>query len=100
MRGAVMKNIRRSWTIREMAELSGYSQSRFLALYKDRFGVSPIYDLTRRRIDEAKLLLLYGNMSISMTAEAVGYSSIYYFSRIFKEYVGLTPSEFKSCGMR
>lgn len=100
VRGAVMKDIRRSWTVSEMAELSGYSESRFLALYKGRFGVSPINDLTRRRIDEAKLLLLYGNMSISMTAEAVGYSSIYYFSRIFKEYVGLTPSEFKSRGMR
>lgn len=98
VRGAVMRDVRRCWTVREMAELSGYSQSRFLALYKERFGVSPILDLTMRRLDEAKLLLLYGNMSISEVTEAVGYSSIYYFSRIFKEYVGLSPTEFKSRG--
>lgn len=96
VRGAVMRDFRREWRVSDMAELSGYSQSRFLSLYKTRFGVSPILDLTRRRIDEAKILLLYGNMSIAETAEAVGYSSIYYFSRIFKEHTGLTPTEFKT----
>ena len=99
-RGTVMKDIKRAWTLRDMAKLSGYSQSRFCALYKDRFGIPPLLDLSLRRIDEAKLLMLYGNMSISSVAEAVGYSSIYYFSRIFREYVGISPSEFKKGGMQ
>ncbi len=96
VRGAVMRDTRREWTLSMMSELSGYSQSRFVSLYKERFGISPILDLTKRRMDEAKLLLLYGNMSISSVAEAVGYSSIYYFSRLFKKHIGITPSEFKN----
>ena len=77
-----------------MARLSGYSNSRFSALYRERYGISPTADLISFRIEEAKLLLLYGTHSVSEVAEAVGFSSLYYFSRYFKEKVGMSPTEY------
>ena len=79
-----------------MAKLSGYSESRFSSLYKEIYGTSPINDLTARRIEEAKLLILYGNTSLSEIAEATGFSSIYYFSRHFKKCEGISPTLFKN----
>lgn len=93
--GELMKDYRRAWTLSDMAKLSGYSESRFSALYKEYFGTSPINDLLNRRLDRAKLLLLYGNMQMSEIADEVGFSSIFYFSKQFKRREGISPSEFK-----
>lgn len=95
-RGEIMRDFKREWLLSDMAKLSSYSQSRFCALYKEKYGISPISDLINCRIENAKLLLKYGNMSISEVAEAVGFSSIYYFSRAFKTSEGISPSEYKN----
>lgn len=93
-RGEVMRSLGRRWSLSDMAKVSGYSVSRFSAIYKQRYGVSPTRDLVLQRIEEAKLLLLYGSRSVGAVAEAVGFSSLYYFSRCFKEIVGVSPSEY------
>ena len=98
VRGELMKDYKRSWSLADIAKLSGYSESRLSALYKKEYGISPINDLLNRRIKEAKLLILYGNMSLSEIAEATGFSSIYYFSKHFKKKEGISPREYKeSC---
>ena len=95
VRREIMRNYKRSWTLSELAAMSGYSISRFSSLYKAEYGISPINDLIGRRIDEAKLLILYGNMSLAQVAEETGFSSIYYFSKYFKHREGLSPAAFK-----
>lgn len=94
-RGEIMGDFRRDWTLDGMADLAGYSPSRFSALYKGIYGRSPIDDLINTRIENAKLLLLYSSMSVQDIAEAVGFSSIYYFSKHFKKKEGLSPLAFK-----
>ena len=95
VRGELMKNYMKEWTLSDIAKLSGYSESRLSSLYKGAFGTSPINDLIDRRIEQAKLLLLYGNLSVNEIAEAVGFSSIFYFSKQFKKREGMSPTEFK-----
>ncbi len=94
-RGEMLRDYKREWNITDLAKLSGYSQSRFCALYKEKYGTSPINDLISCRIENAKLLLRYGSMQVSEVAFAVGFSSIYYFSKCFKAREGISPSEYK-----
>ncbi len=94
-RGEIMRDFRRDWTLGDMADLAGYSPSRFSALYKSIYARSPVDDLINTRIENAKLLLLYSNMPVQDIAEAVGFSSIYYFSKHFKKKEGLSPLAFK-----
>lgn len=93
-RGEIIKDYKRNWSLKEMAELIGYSTSRFSAVYKNLFSISPVNDLINARLENAKLLLVYGNMSVSEVSEAVGFSNIYYFSKYFKYKEGISPSEF------
>ena len=79
-----------------MASLVGYSESRFSALYKERFKVSPIADLIAKRVDEAKLLIKYGSLSLSEISSVVGFNSLYYFSKYFKKRTGMSPKEYRS----
>ncbi|MBR0326200.1 MAG: helix-turn-helix transcriptional regulator, partial [Clostridia bacterium] len=46
------------------------------------------------RIETAKNLLLSGNLSVSEVGDAVGFSSVYSFSRAFKKHAGLSPTDF------
>ena len=95
VRGRMMQNYMQGWTIEEMARLAGYSTSRFASVYKQAYGIAPIEDLIRERIENAKRLLLYSHLRISEIADTVGFSSLYYFSRAFKKLVGISPSEYR-----
>ena len=89
-----LRNLERDWTLEEMAELSGYSVSRFSTLYTRRFGVSPKADLIDNRIELAKQLLHYSELSVTEIAKRCGFQTIYYFSKYFKANVGIAPSEY------
>lgn len=84
-----------AWTLESMAEFCGYSESRFSALYRDIYKVSPMADLISIRLESAKLMLTYSNLTVSEIAESVGFSSVYYFSKYFKKNTGLSPTEYK-----
>ncbi len=99
LRGEFMKNPRYSWSLASMADFCGYSQSRFSALYRQKFGISPVNDLISIRIERAKLLLEHGSLSVFEISDAVGFGSIYYFSRAFKEIVGISPTEYRICAL-
>ncbi len=48
-----------------------------------------------QRIEKAKELLVYGELTLSQIADQLGYSSVAYLSNQFKKVTGLTPSFFK-----
>jgi AraC-like DNA-binding protein len=91
---AITENCGYPWTLSEMAELSGYSVSRFCALYKSQYGTTPTEYLIKRRISRAKHLLGSGEHNVTETSELCGFSSLHYFSVTFKKYVGCSPSAF------
>ena len=51
--------------------------------------------LSRYRIQRAKRLLELGNFSVTQVAMEVGMSSQSYFSRVFQDETGVTPSAYQ-----
>ena len=51
--------------------------------------------MTRRRLENAKKLLLSTNLTIDEIAHEVGYQTTKYFCKIFKEFEAVTPSQFR-----
>jgi AraC-like DNA-binding protein len=94
LRAEVLGDLRREWTTREMAKEVFLSPSRFQAVYRKFFGVSPIEDLLDARISHAQWLLTNTAMSVGKVAEECGFASSYYFSRVFKKRVGCAPSRY------
>ncbi|MBD3244050.1 MAG: helix-turn-helix domain-containing protein [Chitinivibrionales bacterium] len=62
-------------------------------LFKERVGQSPIEYLIELRLTRAKELLQMG-FSVKETADKVGITDQYYFSRLFKRREGCSPSEY------
>lgn len=81
-----------NWSIPELAENAHISQSRLQAVYKSIFGIPPKRDLILMKVEKAKQLL-HGGMSVTETAEALGYSNVYHFIRQFKQITGSSPGQ-------
>jgi AraC-like DNA-binding protein len=84
----------RSWTTKQLARIAGYHPTYFAAIFKEAIGHAPKHYLMLERIRLAKTLLLELD-TIEATADKLGYTSVQYFSRHFKEITDLTPSEYK-----
>ena len=67
------------------------SKSYIARLFREEMSCKPSEYVNRIRISVAKAILLQTNMTVSEIAEKVGYSDIYYFSKIFKRIVGTSP---------
>ena len=67
----------------------------FSKLFKQEDGRTFIEYLTGLRIREARRLLRSPGLSIKEIGIMCGYADPNYFSRIFKKYEGVTPSEFR-----
>lgn len=63
--------------------------------FNKEMGIGPMVYLSRYRIQRAKRLLEIGNLSITQVAMEVGMSSQSYFSRVFQEETGVTPSAYQ-----
>ncbi|MHC5061799.1 MAG: helix-turn-helix transcriptional regulator [Planctomycetota bacterium] len=73
----------------------GLSAGHFMHLFKEHAGTTFIGYLTNLRIARAKKLLMTTDKKCSNLYLEVGYNSNAYFTRRFKEVVGLTPAQFR-----
>jgi AraC family transcriptional regulator len=66
----------------------------FARVFRRSMGVAPMAWFAQLRIARAKELLRTGLMRVKEVARRVGYRDEFYFMRVFKKHVGLTPSRF------
>ena len=66
-----------------------------LRLFKKEFGVTVVNFIIRTRLDAAHEFLRSG-IPVNKTAVMCGYSDVYNFSKMFKKYHGIPPSEVKA----
>lgn len=95
VRSQVFAHLDRPWTVAEMAALAYTSPSRFHAVYRSLFGISPMDDLIRARIDTARNRLADTGESVRDLAESLGYRNVTHFCRQFKQFTGVTPGQFR-----
>ena len=71
------------------------SRSLLFNKVKTLTGMGIIDYVNKQRIDKAVILLTTTPMSLTEISDVVGFSSLRYFSRVFKAQKGIIPSEFK-----
>ena len=64
-------------------------------IFKEETGDSPINYLIKIRLAKAEEMLKESTLSIKAIAQNVGYSDAYHFSKLFKKYYGISPSQVK-----
>lgn len=79
----------------QIASDYNFSASYLTKIFKEHTGTSPIKYLIEYRIKTAKSLLKDTNLTVKEIAEKTGFVDQFYFSKCFKNYCGLTPSQYK-----
>ena len=72
-----------------------FSASYLTKIFREHTGTSPIKYLIEYRIKMAKSLLKDTNLTVKEIAEKTGFIDQFYFSKCFKNYCGITPSQYK-----
>ena len=81
-----------------MAEHVGLSSGYLCRIFKEETGVSINAYINNLRMTYAGELLADKNSYIKEVAISVGFEDQLYFSRLFKRYYGVTPSEYRAGG--
>lgn len=94
----LMKEWNQNQKISVYAEASGISERSFYDFFKKWVGKSPVDYRNELRTTAAASLLSNTNLSISEIAAQVGFEDPYYFSRVFKKNIGISPAFYRKNG--
>lgn len=81
-------------TIQEICKNNLISRSQLQKMFHSNFHCGVIDYFNKIKVDEAKQLIRNRNMNFTQIADYLGYSSIHYFSRQFKNITGMNPTEY------
>lgn len=71
-----------------------FSKTALKRAFKQKTGKSIIQYYLELKIDESKKLIATGRHSFTQISAQLSFSSVYYFSRLFKQKTDMTPSEY------
>ncbi len=80
----------------QLAKLCNLSLSSFKRLFKKEYNNSPNNYISNRRLEKAKELLTLTDLSIGEIAFEVGFQDSLYFTRLFKNKIGIPPSKYRA----
>lgn len=82
--------------LESLCRREGYDYELVRKAFRERFGISPNRYRIRRRIERACVLLHTTERSIAAIAEDLGYTTPYEFSNQFRQWMGVSPSGYRS----
>lgn len=92
-----MKNhLGSNYTLQELADELSYSASHFSFLFKKKTGFAPIQYFNQLKIHKSCQYLYFTDMSIKQICLELGFHDTYYFSRLFKKLMGLSPNKYRN----
>ena len=81
--------------LEDLAQLMYLNPNYFIRFFRHHAGIAPIEYVVRARICRAKQYLQNTDMPINAIAAKCGFTSVYYFDRVFKRFSGFPPSEYR-----
>lgn len=88
-------NYRAQLTLNQLADLCNMSPSYLSKIFKETFQITPINYLIKYRIEIASNMLLHDNLRIEDIAVQTGFNNANYFSRMFKQIMGVSPKDYR-----
>ena len=87
----IRQNYQQELSIKELAEVVNISERYLRKLFTQHLNLSPLDYINELRINKAIELLRITELSVKEVCYQCGFKSPQYFSRIFKQYMGVSP---------
>jgi AraC family transcriptional regulator len=86
-------NIAEDISLARLAKLADLSPYHFARAFRRTFGVPPHRYHLARRMEHATKLLVHASLPVTQIALRIGFREISSFTRAYRRYTGVTPSE-------
>ena len=88
-------NLENNISVNEIAQQFNYSSSHFFSIFKKRTGYSPIHYFNQLKIQKSCQHLSFSDVSVKELSYMLGFEDPFYFSRLFKKTMGLSPLQYR-----
>ncbi|WP_158796219.1 AraC family transcriptional regulator [Pedobacter sp. L105] len=92
-------NIDKTFSPEQAAEELQVGYSLFRKVFKNYTGLSPGQYFIQLKIEKAKTMLADSTLSVKEIAYTLTFDSSFYFSKVFKEKTGMTPTAYRQRAM-
>lgn len=83
-------------TMDDLCATSHVTKQHLCLLFRNTLHTRPMEYIAKRRVQTAKELLIGTTQTLEEIAESTGFCTTSYFCKLFKKYVGLTPTQFRN----
>ncbi len=91
----IHENIDQYIPISQLANIACITDDHLIRIFKSEMNCTPLKYINMKKIEKAQLLLLTSDMSIRDISFELSMDNVSYFSKIFKQYMGKTPGEYR-----
>jgi len=84
-----------SLTVASLAEQYNVNRNRLSYVFRRHAGMGPAEYLIKYRINMAQEMLFTSDTPVQQIAQTVGIADPFYFSRVFKKQLGISPTEYR-----
>lgn len=91
----IRENLSQKLTTKDLARASGISEYYFIREFKRITHYTPVTYINIVRCDTARKMLYEGNKNVGEVANLCGFENMPYFTKTFKKYTGILPSDVK-----
>ncbi|WP_215224447.1 helix-turn-helix domain-containing protein [Echinicola shivajiensis] len=91
----IRQNLQQNLDINGLASQACLSRAQFFRAFQRELGETPVRFVNRERLELAKKQILWKGSNITEACFESGFSSVNYFSRVFKQFEGISPTEWK-----
>ena len=92
------ENITASPSLKDLALSTGLSENHYMRLFRKQTGFSPVDYFIRLKVQNACRELDLSDMFVHEIADSLGFQDCYYFSRVFKKVMGVSPNAYRKRG--
>ncbi|GAB6011206.1 helix-turn-helix domain-containing protein [Viscerimonas tarda] len=91
----IHENLDKDISVGDLASISCISEDHFIRVFKNNMNCTPMKYINLKKIEKAQLLLLTTDMPIRDIAMELLIENISYFNKLFKQYTGKTPGQYR-----
>ena len=90
----ITENYKENITLNELCFLFNTNKTSLCYSFKKAYGTTLVNYINSLKVKEAKKLMREKNMNLTQISEHLGFSSLHYFSRVFRKYESKSPTEY------
>lgn len=91
----IHSHYKESFGLQDISEFTKTSENHLSTLFREVTGINFLHYLNGYRINKSAELLKTTNMNISEVAENCGFPTPSYYTKIFRKFSGLTPTQYR-----